>query len=55
MLQVVDLLTLGALVNARDSMLRTPLLRAALSGHLEIATTLLSCKADPQSYDKDGW
>ena len=54
-MQAVDLLALGAPVNARDSSLRTPLHRAAQGGHVDIATTLLSGKADAHSCDKDGW
>jgi len=48
------LLRAGYNVNVRDTLGRTPLHIAILSEELEVATTLISSKADINSEDSDG-
>ena len=48
------LVSMGAKIEARDTQMRTPLLKAADTGHLECLKTLLAQGADPDASDVSG-
>ncbi|KAL0929620.1 ankyrin repeat protein [Colletotrichum truncatum] len=52
--RVLELLHENADVNARDMLGRTPLMEAALWGHVEVTKILLESKANPTKTDKEG-
>lgn len=53
---VSGLLSRGALVDERDPISgRTPLIIAAVGGHIDIARILLARGADPSARDMHGW
>ncbi|WP_422649286.1 ankyrin repeat domain-containing protein [Cupriavidus sp. H18C1] len=49
------LLQHGAAVDGHDAARRTPLMRAAVYGHADVAATLLAAGADPRACQAEGW
>lgn len=48
------LISKGANLEVRDSQVRTPLMKAADSGHIDVVRCLLTNGADPDAFDASG-